>query len=319
MGVVLAFPANPASMDTPTTLPDMPPKCLRWEDTDGMALPFPESLADTLDAWRLRGMAAGHSERTIDARRATVQRLATTCAPLTADRDELTLWMATLAGRGGEPVKRSTKATYRAHLRSFYSWLVETGRREDNPAADLPSPKPGRGLPHPLTPVEVVAVLEACVDGRARWTRAYVTLAAFAGLRAHEIAKVRGEDFRGDELVIYGKGGVTSTVPLSPVLERLAASMPQRGYWFPTDSATGHVHRCSVSTAVQRAFKRAGVVAVPHGLRHYYCTQVLRATGGDLRTTQRLARHASPATTAIYTQVLDETAARAAASIPGAA
>ena len=65
--------------------------------------------------------------------------------------------------------------------------------------------------------------------------------------------------------------------------------------------------------------KRAGVAGTPHALRHFYVTQVLRATGGDLRTTQRLARHASPATTAIYTQVLDETAARAAAAIPGAA
>jgi integrase len=264
-------------------------------------------------------MAAGHSERTIDGRRETIERLSRTVDPLTATQDDLTEWLATLAGSDGQAVKRTSKATYRAHLRAFYGWLAESGRRPDDPAVKLPALKPGRGLPHPLTPVEVQAVLDACEDGRATWTRAYVTLAAFAGLRAHEIAKIRGEDFRGLELVINGKGGVTSTVPVTPVLERLAARMPARGFWFPTNSATGHVHRCSVSTAIQRAFKRAGVVAVPHALRHHYCTQVLRATNGDLRTTQRLARHASPATTAIYTQVLDETASRAAASIPGAA
>lgn len=228
-------------------------------------------------------------------------------------------WLAQMAGPAEEPMKKSSKATYRSHLRAFYAWMVESGRREDDPAVKLPALKPGRGLPHPLTPSEVQAVIDACSDGRASWTRAYVILAAFAGLRAHEIAKIRGEHFRGDELVIYGKGDVTSTVPATPVLKRLAAQMPASGYWFPTNSASGHVHRCSVSTAIQRAFRRAGVVAVPHALRHHYCTQVLRATGGDLRTTQRLARHASPATTAIYTQVLDETATRAAASIPGAA
>jgi integrase/recombinase XerD len=295
------------------------PNPLRREDNGDVPLPFPETLADTLDAWRLRGMAAGHSPRTINARSATIGRLARTHDPLTASEDDLTSWMATLRTGSGEPVKRSSQATYRAHLRAFYGWLAETGRREDDPSLRLPSPKPGRGLPHPLTPAEVERVLAVCIDGRAAWTRAYVTLAAFGGLRAHEIAKVRGEDVRGDELLIYGKGGVTSTVPMTPVLARLAETMPASGYWFPTGSATGHVHRCSVSTAIQRAFKRAGVVAVPHSLRHYYCTQVLRATGGDLRTTQRLARHASPATTAIYTQVLDETAARAAAAIPGAA
>lgn len=291
----------------------------RREDNGDVPLPFPETLGDVLAAWRLRGMAAGHSERTIEARCQTIERLSRVVSPLEATQDELTMWLATLLGADGESVKRSTKATYRAQLRAFYAWLVESGRREDDPAVKLPALKPGRGLPHPLTPGEVQSVIDACTDGRAVWTRAYVILAAFAGLRAHEIAKIRGEDFRGTELVIYGKGGVTSTVPATPILVRLAESMPAKGYWFPTASSTGHVHRCSVSTAIQRAFKRAGVVAVPHSLRHHYCTQVLRATGGDLRTTQRLARHASPATTAIYTQVLDETASRAAASIPGAA
>lgn len=284
-----------------------------------MPLPFPETFADVVAAWRLRGMAAGHSERTIEARRGTIERLSRTVDPLVATQDDLTMWLATLLDADGEPVKRSSKATYRAHLRAFYGWLVESGRREDDPAVRLPALKPGRGLPHPLTPAQVEAVIAACSDGRAAWTRAYVILGAFAGLRAHEIAKIRGEHFRGAELVIHGKGGVTSTVPVTPVLARLALEMPETGYWFPTNSKAGHVHRCSVSTAIQRAFKRAGVVAVPHALRHHYCTQVLRATNGDLRTTQRLARHASPATTAIYTQVLDETASRAAASIPGAA
>lgn len=306
-------------MQSTVVRPHFQPNRLRREDNGDVPLPFPETLADTLDAWRVRGMAAGNSERTIDARRATVERLARRVSPMEAAPSQLELWLATLVGADSEPVKRSSKATYRAHLRAFYSWLVESGRRDDDPAAGLPSPRPGRGLPHPLTPLQVEQVLAACTDSRTTTTRAYVVLAAYAGLRAHEIAKVRGEDVRGVELVIYGKGGVTSTVPMTPVLVRLAATMPARGFWFPTTSSTGHVHRCSVSTAVQRAFGRAGVVAVPHSLRHFYCTQVLRATGGDLRMTQRLARHASPATTAIYTQVLDESAALAAAAIPGAA
>lgn len=297
----------------------LPANPLRAGDNGDVPLPFPEMLPDVLDAWRLRGMAAGHSPRTIDARRGTIERLARTLDPMQATRDDLTAWMAALADPEGDPLERSSKATYRAHLRAFYAWLVESGRREDDPAAGLPSLKPGRGLPHPLTPAEVERVMAACSDSRASWTRAYVTLAAFAGLRAHEIAKVRGDDLRGGELWITGKGGVTQTVPVVPVVERLAETMPRAGFWFPTNSTSGHVHRCSVSSAVQRAFGRAGVVAVPHSLRHYYCTQVLRATGGDLRTTQRLARHASPATTAIYTQVLDDAAARAAAAIPGAA
>lgn len=308
-------------MTSPSTFaPQFHSNRLRMADNGDVPLPFPETLADTLDAWRLRGLAAGHSERTLSSRIGTIRRLVIDgLDPLAATADELEAWLATLVGPDGEPLARSSKATYRAQLRAWFGWLVESGRREDDPSANLPSAKAPRGLPRPVSPADVTAILEACSDARARQTAAYVTLAAFAGLRVHEIAKIRGTDLLGGEIRVTGKGGVTSTVPLVPVIERLAATMPATDWWFPTDSSTGHVHRCSVSSAISRAMKRAGVTGTPHALRHFYVTQILRATGGDLRTTQRLARHASPATTAIYTQVLDETAARAAAAIPGAA
>jgi integrase/recombinase XerD len=143
-----------------------------------------------------------------------------------------------------------------------------------------------------------------------------VTLAAYEGLRVHEIAQVRAEDFAGGELQVRGKGGVASSVPLHPSVVSVAIHMPQSGYWFPSDAPAGHVSRVSVSLAIGRAMKRAGVKGTPHALRHHFGTQVLRASGGDLRTAQRALRHASPATTAIYTQVLDETVTRAVTGIP---
>lgn len=289
-------------------------------DNGDVPLPFPETILDVLAAWRLRGLAAGLSPRTLAGREGTIRRLGATHDPLTVTGPELVEWLAGLADtRTGEPLGRGSRATYRSHLRAWFTWLVEDHRRADDPSTGLPKPHVPRGLPRPVSPLAVEAILAACADKRARQTAAYVVLAAFAGLRVHEIAKIRGEDFTTDEIVVTGKGGVTATVPLVPVIARLAATMPSSGWWFPTDSMTGHVHRCSVSSAISRAMHRAGVAGTPHALRHFYCTQVLRATGGDLRKTQRLARHASPATTAIYTQVLDAELMHAAASIPGAA
>lgn len=327
MGVVLEFPRRiPAAVPTlgsgeggATDRVSMHGYIMREWDNQDMAIPMPETLSDVLDAWRLFGVASGHSQRTIVARRGTIVRLSRSCDVFEATEDDLIAWMASLVGRDGMPMPKSSKSTYRAHLRSWFAWLQRTGRRSDDPAKNLPALRPGRGLPHPVTAREVQEILAACADSRAWQTRAYVTLAAFAGLRVHEIAKIRGEDFRHGEIVIHGKGDVSSTVPTVPIIERLRETMPRTGFWFPTNAMSGHVHRCSVSTAINRAMKRAGVVAVPHALRHYYCTEVLRATHGDLRKTQRLARHASPATTAIYTQVLDRDAAEAAAAIPGAA
>lgn len=279
-----------------------------------MALPLPETVADALDAWRRRGLAAGHSERTIDARRGTIRRLVRDGHdPMTVTGDELEAWL------GGLTLARSSKATYRAHLVAWFGWLAETGRRADDPSATLPSLRAPQDVPRPVSPADVQAILAACADPRARQAAAYVTLAAFAGLRVHEIAKIRGEDFVGNEIHVSGKGGKSSTVPATPIVLRLAETMPRTGWWFPTNSATGHVHRCSVSTAISRAMKRAGVAGTPHALRHFFCTEALRANRGDLRKTQRLARHSNPNTTARYTLVLDAELHEIAALIPGAA
>lgn len=287
-------------------------------DGGALALPFPETFAEVLIAFRKHGIAAAHSERTIEARVGTLLRLsAAVLDPLEATGPELVSWLAGLVDVDGNPLKRSSKSTYRSHLRSFYQWLVLDGRRADDPSLHLPRPRAPRGVPHPLSSVQVRAALMACSDPRARWTRAYIVLAAYAGFRAHEIAKVRGEDFAGAEIRVVGKGGVASTVPMHPMIAALLEEFPSTGYWFPSQSSRGCVSRSSVSTAIARAFKRAGIVGnVPHGLRHHFCTEVLRATKGDLRTTQRAARHASPATTAIYTLVADETLTNAVIAIP---
>lgn len=280
-------------------------------------LPFEETLADVLAAWRRHGLAAGHSDRTIDSRAYTLKRLAASGVdPLTADRDALTDWLADLRdSRTGEQAKRSSKATYRAQIRAFYAWMVDTGRREDDPTLKLPRPKPGRGVPRPVSPEQVRLILDSCRDPRTGSTAAYVTLAAFAGLRVHEIAKVRGEDFQGDELLVRGKGDVLLAVPLHDAVAALAAGMPRSGYWFPSSVSRGHVDRSSVSSAIKRAMVRAGVPGTPHALRHHFGTQMLLASGGDLLATQQALRHASSATTQIYAQVANESLKRGVTSI----
>jgi len=283
------------------------------------ALPLDETLADVLDAWKRHGLASGHSERTITSRAYTIVRLARGLDPMTADRDDLTRWLSELTdGRTGVEAKRSSKATYRAQLRAFYAWLLDTGRRDDDPSLKLPRPRTSPGQPRPLTPEQVDRILAACADPRSRMIRAYVILACYAGLRVHEIAKVRGEDIRGADLLVLGKGGHEASLPMHPLVATLAATMPESGWWFPTLGASGHVHRCSVSSAIKRAMVRAGVPGTPHAARHHYGTQVLRASGGNLRMAQRALRHANVATTAIYTEVADDALRAAIAGIPAA-
>lgn len=137
-----------------------------------------------------------------------------------------------------------------------------------------------------------------------------ILLGRYQGFRASEIAAVHGHDLDLDAhtIEVLGKGGKLSVLPLHPVIERIAASMPCDGYWFPArKTQVGHIHSRSVSDLMTRAKKRAGITnpkLTGHSLRHAYGTDLVRA-GVDLRTVQELMRHESLATTQIYTAIDD--------------
>ena len=259
-------------------------------------LPYPEDLDDLLEVWRQHGVSAGNSQRTIDSRAYTVAKMARNGVdPLTATTDELAAWISAL------PVTRASVATYRAQLRAWYAFLMLTDRRRDDPTARLAKQRAARGLPRPLTEDAVAALLAACGDPRAANTRAYVVLACFAGLRVHEIAKVRGEDLSDTDLYVVGKGKKPALVPLHPRVADFAREMPTAGWWFPSPSGAGPVSRVSVGSAISRAMRRAGVAGTPHACRHYFATSILRVS--DIYTAQSAMRHSSVATTAIYAQL----------------
>ncbi|WP_158070629.1 tyrosine-type recombinase/integrase, partial [Mycobacterium sp. NS-7484] len=128
---------------------------------------------------------------------------------------------------------------------------------------------------------------------------------AFEGFRAHEIAKVKGEDFDliARTVTVTGKGGLTATLPLHHRVLEIAYQMPRRGYWFPGVDH-GHQRRESICGTIKEAMVRAGVPGSAHWLRHWFGTALLEA-GVDIRVVQTLLRHQNLATTEIYTKVSD--------------
>ncbi len=205
--------------------------------------------------------------------------------------------------------KPGTRGTYHAHLRAFHLWLRKVRRlRDDDPTEDVGRPIVPRRQPHPVADAHMDALMATRMKRR---TRTAILLAAYQGLRVHEIAKLRGEDVDliGGELLVNGKGGVIVRLPLHPAIRAEAETpnlYPRRGWWFPstTDPAKPITDK-NVSTIISQAMKRAGVPGSAHSLRHRFGTELIGA-GVDARTTQTLLRHASLATTAIYTGISKE-------------
>jgi integrase len=178
----------------------------------------------------------------------------------------------------------------------------------------VPAPKQPTSVARPIDDEAIHLLLAAPVSARAR---AYVRLALFAGLRVHEIAKLRGEDFdfAAGWLTVTGKGGVSKPVPIHPEVSNLAVSMPEIGYWFPSPIRPGEpVEPHAVSLTIKNAMASVGIRASAHRLRDTAATKMQR-DGRDLRMTQAFLRHASVVTTQKYTAVSDTALQAAARSI----
>ena len=258
-------------------------------------------------------MRAGSlSERTVHSRTNLVRLLATRTGadPVTCTWEPLAAFLTALPSAG-------TRVTYQADLRAWFAFLVLTGVRPDNPALLLRKAKRPRRRPRPLTLEQLGRVLSTRMHHR---TRVAILLEAYAGLRASEVACTRGEYLRVRPgwIRVLGKGGTDELVPLHPVLAEAAATMPQIGWWFPSNSTRPgeHVHGNSISAMVSKAIHRAGIEGVGHQLRHLYATATLVQNGGNIRETQELMRHANIASTAIYTAIDPEQMAATISSLP---
>jgi site-specific recombinase XerD len=271
-----------------------------------------ENAAEILADWVQHMEVAALSSRTITERtrivRAISRDMGVSSTRLTSD--SIRVWLQAVE-------LPTSRASYFQALVAWSRHLVRAGVRDDDPMLRVPRPRTVPGLPRPADTTALYAVLTAATQHPD--TRDKVLLGAFEGLRVHEIAKVRGEDFRiaPGQLRVVGKGAREDFLPVHPWVAAAAALRPARGAWFPSPVRPGRpVHPNSVSTVISAAFARAGAVATAHQLRHWFASTLLEE-GHDVRVVQELMRHRSLATTAIYTQVSPRRRQAAVESLPG--
>lgn len=249
---------------------------------------------------RHRGLAAS----TIYHRKRHLIRLAAYLGTPLADAtaEQLAGWRAEL--RTGTAATNGAIAC--AH--QFYAWLSERARlRDDNPAADLVRPKRPRRVARPITEAQLLAALETAPPR----IRIWLVLAAWAGLRACEIALLRREcvlDQAEQPVLIIApdatKGGAGHVVPMSRFVmgELIAYGLPASGWLFGRrDGRPGPNTPARVSHLVNAYLHGLGFTATLHMLRHRFGVQSYRKSGCDLRAVQEMLGHADPASTAIYT------------------
>lgn len=256
----------------------------------------------------------GKSEATIISRRRLFRRVeaATGSSLLDVDEAAMIAWDRARS----LVVEDDTRAGELASLRAFYRWAILFGLRDDNPLARIQSPKKKHRVPRPIAEDRLALAIRTAEPTR---VRPMLVLAAFAGLRAMEIAQARAEDVQAGRLVVTGKGGRTRVVPIHPIVRGELALLPQAGWLFPKrDGTSGHVQAWQVSHRCNAHLHEVGVPDTLHSLRHRFGTAIY-ASSLDLRVTQELLGHTSPMTTQLYAAWSPGSASAAVEALPSLA
>lgn len=254
-------------------------------------------LEDHLAWMRLRGLR----EATITKRRYALVRLRHALGhdPLTATREELAEWQR------GLTLSAVSMNTMVMHVTGYFRWAHEVAELiGSNPATRLVHPRKPKRLPRPMSEEN----LSLAVDCAPPDIRLMLILAAYAGLRAGELARLDRADIldgnRPPVVMVDGKGGRERVVPLSSrVLMELAAYRPPaHGPLFPRrDGRPGGHTPSRVSQRVNTYLHELGIGDTIHQARHYFGTACYARTP-DLRIVQELLGHQDPATTSGYVE-----------------
>lgn len=187
------------------------------------------------------------------------------------------------------------------------------------------------GLPRPLEPAQVQALLASCDLGTAGGRRdlAMMTLLVRMGLRAGEVAGLRLDDidWRRGEITIAGKGNRRDWLPLPADAGEAVADWLQKGrpptaldrsVFIRVKAPHWGLTSGGVTQAVAAAARRAELgVIYAHRLRHSAATAML-AQGASLTEVGQVLRHRRPHTTSAYTKVSIEALRALARPWPGA-
>lgn len=200
-----------------------------------------------------------------------------------------------------------TRYTWLSALHCFYDWARRNGHLPADPTVDILRPKLRRTLPRPVSDADLAMAIAMAPPQERRWC----ILAAYAGLRCAEIAGLRRDDVLYDQelLHITGKGARDRMVPMAPiVLEALDTwPKPRQNRTLFTRPGGGAWPPALLSRRASVYLHDIGLDVTLHQFRHWFGTRALNASG-NLRTVQGLLGHASPTTTAIYTEFSDEDA-----------
>jgi len=198
--------------------------------------------------------------------------------------------------------KRSILAKLSA-VRSFVEYL-KTQHNIEIKLKNAQSIKAPKTLPKPVEQNSIYEVIENSEIE----IRVLVKTLYGLGLRISELANLELKDISTEWIRVTGKGNKTREIPL---LDSLAKEIKEyinlnnpKEYLFEKNGKK--LSDAQLRYKLEKAFKKLGIKATPHQLRHSFASHLL-AKGARISDVSELLGHSSMATTQIYTKLTNST------------
>jgi len=156
-------------------------------------------------------------------------------------------------------------------------------------------------------PIQTKNIFESLEDATLEEKLIIVFIYSF-GLRISELASLKLEDIKAPSIQVIGKGNKQREIPSNPVVndllkEYLDFYLPKI-YLFEENLKA--LTKRQIQYRLEKAFKRIGIKASPHQLRHSFATDLLN-DGARINDIRELLGHSSLKATGIYTKLTTNT------------
>jgi len=183
-------------------------------------------------------------------------------------------------------------------IRSFVEYLNDNDLSVILKADD--SIKVAKTLPKPITHEHIIEAL-AHADKK---EKLIVTLLYTLGLRISELSSLALVDVKDEWVRVLGKGNKHRDIPLlattKELLDDYLSTSLQKKFIFEKNGEK--LSENTLRYIVTKVFRRVGLKATPHQLRHSYASELLNANA-PISDVSELLGHSSMATTQIYTKL----------------
>lgn len=208
---------------------------------------------------------------------------------------------------------QATRQNYVARIQSLFTSLryLNLIPLEHHPDKGLPKVKVASPSPRPITKEQAIMLMTEAKEPMREW----FMFACLAGLRAMEIATIRGDWLelheQGYMLRVFGKSKTEKLIPAHPKLVEIIQKKNVLGPLYDMKprylsiAACKEMRRLGIVTKVRTVSPDNPSRLSLHSCRHFFATQVLAASGNSLVLTSRVMRHSGLAMTLRYADIVN--------------